>query len=118
MDRAWRSLSAFPRFFVLAPHLESWEWCLWWMGLLDVSNHDPGRGGYRDTGVHSGQRATPRVSLLASKHGETQQSSLKDEITVLRERQRLPGTLQAQPPAEPEPGRGRALPALPAERPT
>lgn len=39
-DRARRYRSGFPRFLVLAPHLEGWEWCLWWTGLLDVSNHD------------------------------------------------------------------------------
>ena len=44
---------------VLAPHLEGWERCLWWTGLLDVSDHGPeprGRAG-RVPGHRRSQRA-------------------------------------------------------------
>lgn len=90
---------------VLAPHLEGWERCRRWTGLLDVSDHGPeprGRAG-----------RAPGISLLASRPGETPQRGPKDGVTVLRERQRPPRHPAGQPPADPQPGRGRALPALP-----
>ena len=53
---------------VLAPHLEGWERCLRWTGLLDVSDHGPEPRGRvrRVPGLRRSQRAASGAEGFAT----------------------------------------------------